>query len=295
MRSPVVPEAEMRSRPTHHSTAPLVPSGRRARLWRGIGLPAVMVILALLLSASPGRAGVPTEITVHVLAHDAKLIGDVAGGARVVIREEATGRILAEGIQRGGTGDTDLIVREPRVRGEDRLTTEGAARFAATLDLDHPTWIVVEAEGPLGFPSATTRASRRLLAVPGRHLDGDGVVLTLQGLIVSLLAPTPEDALQAGGTLAIEAGVKLLCTCPIEDGGLWDATDYEVVAELWRGDALVASAPLGFSGRTNVFAGSLGIPVPEEEDDGVHLLRIVAGHPGTGNWGHDQAVYRIRN
>jgi len=92
-----------------------------------------------------------TRVTIRVLAHDAKLIGNVAGLCAITIRDAATSRILAEGIQTGGTENTDKIIREPWIRGQERLNTEGAAAFTTTLDLDRPTRVIVEARGPLGF------------------------------------------------------------------------------------------------------------------------------------------------
>ena len=256
-----------------------------------------LILIATLLTLLPAvdaAAGEPTRVVVHVLAHDAKLIGTVAGGVEVTIREAATDVLIARGMQEGGTGSTDDLVREPWVRGEDRMTTGDAASFEATLDLDRPTRVVVSARGPLGFPNAEFRTSREVLVVPGAHLDGDGVVLTLQGLIVNLLTPHTEANLQAGETLGIEAGVKLLCTCPLEADGLWDAADYAVRAELWRGDTMVTSTPLAFDGRPNVFAGDLTLPTPLEDESDVHELRIVAGNAATGNWGSDHAVFRVR-
>lgn len=253
------------------------------------------ILFLSLVAVTPVLAGQPTRVNVHVLAHDAKLIGEVAGGAHVTIRDARTGRILAEGIHTGGTGSTDALVREPWVRGEDRLDTEGAAVFRATLDLDVPTRVVVEARGPLGFPGAEQHASRSLLLVPGEHIEGDGVTLELQGLIVDLLAPHTEVHLEAGTTIRVEAGVKLLCTCPIEADGLWDAADYRVRAELWRGDELVVSTPLSFDGRPNVFAGDMALPIPGEDDSSIHELRIVAGNRETGNWGSHHAVFRLHD
>lgn len=239
------------------------------------------------------HAGQPTEVTVRVLAHDAKLIGSVAGGVAITIRDAATGRILAEGVQRGDTGSTDAIVREPWVRGEQRLDTEGAAGFTTTLDLAAPTLVEVEARGPMGFPTPQHRATRTVRLVPGEDVAGNGIVLTLQGLIVNLIEPSTEATLAAGETIGVEAGVKLLCTCPIEEDGLWDAADYEVRAELWRDGELVVSAPLDFAGRRNVFAGELALPTLEEDEGEVHELRIVAGNAALGNWGTDRATYRL--
>ncbi len=253
-----------------------------------------LVSASLFLAASTGVArAIPTPLVVHVLAHDAKLIGSAAGGVRVRVVEADTGRLLAEGLHLGGTGSTDRIIREPWVRGEDRLDTEGAAFFRAELELDRPTWVRIEATGPLGFRGRPARASRELLLLPGVPIEGDGVVLELQGLIVHLLEPHAEMHFEPGQEIAVRAGVKLLCTCPIEPGGLWNADDYEVRAELWHDGDLLESKPLGYDGQPDVFAGRLRLPALEEGEHWAIELRVSAHHPGTGNAGVDFVTYRI--
>ena len=76
----------------------------------------VLTCLFLLLAAVPSLAE-ETRITVHVLSHDAKMIGSSMGGARVTIRAVDTGELLAEGVTRGTTGDTEKLVVEPARRG----------------------------------------------------------------------------------------------------------------------------------------------------------------------------------
>lgn len=251
------------------------------------------LLAALLLWTAPATAGVreiPTEITVHVLSHDAKLIGDLSGGAHVTLRDADTGRVLAAGMHWGSTGDTDRIIRQPHERGVDRFGTEGAASFTAVVDLSRPTWITAEARAPLGFPNTRAAASQTFLALPGEPITGDGIVLELYGLIVNLLTPTAETAITAGSTLPVEVGVKLLCTCPITDGGLWDANQYTVAAQLFRQDQLVADVSLAFSGTTNVFSGELGIP----DESGILELRVTAANADRRNFGMDAKVFRIQ-
>ena len=253
---------------------------------------AIALLAALGLTAASAEA-TDTRVTVHVLSHDAKLIGDLAGGCAITIRDAATGRILAEGIQTGGTGSTDKIIRVPWARGEARLNTEGAAGFTTTLDLDRPTRVLVEARGPLGFRTSEFSASRILLLLPGHHLEGDGIVLELQGLIVNLQEPDPEDRLEPGATIRIEAGVKLLCTCPIYPGSLWEAADYRVVAELWENGSLLVSVPLTITDRTNVFDGSLDLPDLDENGSRILELRVNAANGSTSNFGSDSVVFRL--
>jgi hypothetical protein len=252
---------------------------------------ALALLAALDLTAATAQA-TDTRVTFRVLAHDAKLIGDVAGGCAITIRDAVTGRILAEGIQTGGTGSTDKIIREPWVRGEARLNTDGAAGFTTTLDIDHPTRVLIEARGPLGFRTSEFSTSRTLL-LPGHHVEGDGIVLELQGLIVNLQEPDPEDHLEPGSMIEIETGVKLLCTCPINTGSLWAAADYRVVAELWENGSLLVSVPLAITDRDNVFGGSLALPDVEEDETRVLELRVNAANNSISNFGSDSVVFRL--
>jgi len=210
----------------------------------------------------PGEGpAVPTRLVVRVVAHDAKLLGDGVGGARVVVRDADTGELLAEGLQQGTTGDTDAIMRRPRERGAAVYGTEGAAAFRATLTLRRPTRVEITAHGPLEPPHVTLRASRRMWLLPGRHVEGEGVVLELYGFIVEVLAPEAGAVPVPGDPLEVRARVTMLCSCPTEPGGLWDADAIAVEARLLGPDGSVsAAAPLSFTGETSTWAGSLAVP-----------------------------------
>lgn len=75
---------------------------------------------------------------------------------RIVLRDAQTGEILATGVTEGGTGDTALIMHKDR-GSRAVLSDDSAAKFTATLDLDEPRLIEVEAYGPLGQPQAPAR------------------------------------------------------------------------------------------------------------------------------------------
>jgi hypothetical protein len=144
--------------------------------------------LALALAAAPSFAE-ETRVSVHVLSRDAKLIGSSMGGARVTIRVADTGELLAEGVTRGSTGDTQKLVVEPVRRGVP-VSTPDAGRFDAVLDLDVPTLVEVRAHGPLAQLQSAVSATKTLWLLPGKHMDvGDGVLLELSGFAVDVLAP----------------------------------------------------------------------------------------------------------
>jgi len=244
------------------------------------------VLLALLGLGRPGDlAGQEstTRLLVRVLAHDAKLIGSGVGGARVTVREVATGALLASGVQEGATGDTDAIVRRPVTRGATVFDTEGAASFLAELELDEPTLVEVVAEAPLGTEHATQRGSKTLLMVPGVHIEGEGLVVELNGFTVELL-----EVGQEAGRVSVRARVTMLCGCPTEPGGLWDADRIRVLARLVRGDSVVAESELTFAGETSEYAGSVAAPEP-----GSYELQVLALDPARANTGMVRDEVRI--
>jgi hypothetical protein len=216
------------------------------------------------VEARQGESSTPqtTRLVVHVVSHDAKVIGQGVGGARVTVKDVETGRELASGMQMGGTGSTPLIINTPRARGAEIYG--GAGSFTASLELAKPTRVEVSAEGPMGAAHATQRASKTLLLVPGRHIEGDGLVLELHGFTVEMLpategAPTPPAA-KAGQAMALRARVTMLCGCPTEPGGTWDANDYEITARLLQNGKVVVQAPLAYAGQTSTYAGSITPP-----------------------------------
>ncbi len=152
---------------------------------------------------------IPTKVMVRAVSRDAKVIQDPVGGARITIREVATGTVLAQGVQRGRSGNTELIMVKPRARGATVYDTPGTAGFLATLQLARPTVVEITAEGPLGNPQATQRASKTLLLVPGQHLLGEGVLLEIHGFIVDLLVPVAGAEVRAGQPLPVRVKVTM--------------------------------------------------------------------------------------
>src|SRR5258708_1970864 len=96
-----------------------------------------------------------TKVMIRAIARDAKVIGTHVGGARITVKDVSTGEILAQGMQQGGTGDTDLIMKKPRTRGMALYNTPDTSGFLAVLQLEKPTVVEISAEGPLGNAQAT--------------------------------------------------------------------------------------------------------------------------------------------
>lgn len=152
---------------------------------------------------------VPTKILVRAISRDAKVIGTKVGGARITIRDVSTGAVLSQGIQQGGTGRTDLIMKTPRQRGAKIYDTPGTAGFLATLNLRRPTVVEISAEGPLDTPQSTYKASKTLLLVPGQNVLGEGVLLEIHGFRIRLLAPTEDTHPTLGQDLQVRATITM--------------------------------------------------------------------------------------
>lgn len=232
----------------------------------------ISIILIPLLEVS---AQTPTRVVVRAASHDAKLLHDGVGGARITIRDAATSQVLDEGIQTGGSGDTELIMRTPRERGVAVYDTDGAAAYVAELMLDGPTDLIIEVEGPLGIPHAVQRATTTATVLPGRHVEGDGIVLVLRGFIVEIVEAAPLG----DSELRVQARIRMVCGCPIEPGGLWDSDEYDFRAQVFVDGEIVAEEPMAFSGETSIFGATIPTPAADA------VLRVTAADDVAGNYG----------
>jgi hypothetical protein len=241
-------------------------------------------VLAFVPQQAQAQDDALTRVMVRVLSRDAKLIGSGVGGAKVTIVNVATGEILAEGVHEGGSGSTGLIMSTPQARGATIYDTEGAAGFVAELRLSEPTVVNISAIGPLGFPQATRAATKQMLLVPGQDVLGDGVILELHGFIVEILAPLPLEPV--GDEVEVTARVRMMCGCPIEPGGLWNADAKTIVAHLRADGRAVAQVALRYAGEPNLFRGVL--PVPPGTLGRDLTVAVVAAEGGAQNFGRHE-------
>lgn len=245
-----------------------------------------MIVAGVIVLAVFPLEAAQTKITVRAVSRDAKVIGDGVGGARVTVREFATGKVLATGVQTGGTGDTRRIMQTPRERHAPVYATPGAASFTATLDLTEPTRVEITAEGPLKYPQAMQRVSTTMLLVPGRHIEGEGVVLEIPGFIVDAPAAITGSTKEP---LKLTAKVTLTCGCPTEPAGLWDANDIEVTARVMRKGTPTRTVPLRYSGTTSTYITEL-----EPLAAGAYDIEILALNGKTANFGRTVTRAAIR-
>jgi len=248
-----------------------------------------IVVLAALVVGAGAAAAEPTRITVRVISKDAKFIGSSMGGALITIRDVETGRILAEGVTAGSTGDTAKIIREPRQRGVP-ISTKDSAKFDAEIDLDRPRQIEVSAIAPAAQRQSANRVSATQWLIPGKHVTGgDGWVLEMPGMMVDVLNPPAHMGfLGVPQTMALKANVTMMCGCPLEPEGLWDSSKFEIKAIVSRDGALVGEVAMDYAGELSQFGASLAIDKP-----GLYQITVYAYDPASGNSGLDQTTFSV--
>jgi len=243
-----------------------------------------VVIVALGIGVE--AAAVDTKIDVRVLSKGAKFVGTGVAGAEITIRDAETNELLARGKTVGNSGNDRRIMAEAWPRHAP-LSTATSAVFRAALDLEEPRQVVVTARGPLSQPQSTAVATVTQWMVPGKHVTGgDGLVLELPGFSVDILSPPSRWRVPAGQKqIELRANVMMLCGCPIEPGGFWDANVFEVAALIRQRDRRVAEIRLSHAGEIGQFAGVFPIPGP-----GPYDITVYAFDPRNGNTGLDRAT-----
>jgi hypothetical protein len=203
-------------------------------------------------------SGIPTKLTVRVIARDGKFLGDDIGGALVTIRDFHSGELLASGRTHGGSGPAALMT-SPRTRSQPIPTKDppdnNACRFDATLCLAAARLVEVSAYGPLAAQQSANRVTATTWIYPGKDISPDndqcedGFLLEIPGLVVQVLGPpahyfpsTPNPQ----QVIPILANVTMMCGCPIgATTSPWPYTDFEVVATVLH-DGVQSEFPLQF-------------------------------------------------
>jgi hypothetical protein len=252
----------------------------------------ILLAIFLVETLLAGISGaVETKVIVRAKSKDAKFIGSSMGGARVTVREAATGAVLAEGLTEGGTGNTRRIMVEPVQRGE-RLSDDATAKFEAKIDIDQPTLATVEVQAAAGPGNSRIKSSTQLWLIPGKDITGDGVTVEIPGFFVEVQAPRSTETVpltDGKAVLPVKVRVTMMCGCPIEPGGLWNADQYEVKAILRKNGGSGQIRPLPFTGTTSLFGGRLDL-----REAGSYELIVYAYDPRTGNTGVDRTAFSVK-
>ncbi|NVJ51123.1 MAG: hypothetical protein HWE11_12095 [Gammaproteobacteria bacterium] len=243
-------------------------------------LPALLLPLLMLCCSIPSLA-INTPLKVTVLSHDAKFIGDKTEGVSVTVTRLTDNQILAQGKTQGKTGDTNRLMKSPKQRFE-QLSTADSAHFSVELDLNQPTLVRILIQGPGFLGARVLSASRDLWLLPGKdYQHGDGILMTLQGFIID------TNWSQEGTTVTVDSLVNLLCGCPVEPDGLWNAAHYQLQATLQQTGQPIARQALTFIGDSEFRATFQDLTAGE------YQLQITAFDPKSLNTGVQTIIIQI--
>ncbi|MCS4302806.1 hypothetical protein [Chryseobacterium sp. BIGb0232] len=234
--------------------------------------------------------GTETKVMVRAKAKDAKFIGSSLGGAHIIVRNKLNQKILAEGNTAGSTGNTDLIMKTPKVRGAS-ITDDQTGGFVATVDIDEPTFVTVEVISPLNSRQAQAVVSTELWLIPGKNILGEGIILEIPGYIIDILKPRTHQYIALNTIkdkpFLFQANIVMMCGCVIEKGGVWNSDEIEVKGILKKDGKLVKNIDMSWV-STNLFEGNHIISTP-----GNYELTLYAYHEKTGNTGVDKVNYVV--
>lgn len=239
-------------------------------------------LCALALAGMPvAAAAEPTDLAIRVISEGGKFVGSSMGGVEIIVRDVRSGEIVARGRTEGSTGNTARIMAGGP-RGTP-LADETSAVFRTRIDIDEPRLVEVEAYGPLAQPQAVVRVTAQRWIIPGRALtQGDGWVLELPGLVADLVEPAAHQSSASGVSIGLAANIALMCGCPIEPGGTWDAGRFDVRASVRRDGQKAGEVRLTYGGRTGYFTGALPV-----EKAGAYIITLTAVDTKTGASGVD--------
>ena len=116
----------------------------------------------------------------------------------MVIRDAETGEVLAQGLTTGGTGDTQKIMAEPLRRGTT-VSDASTAKYEATVDISEPIFVTIEVSGPMGHKQSIAKSTTQVWIIPGRNIEGDGVMVEVPGFTIDLLAPQANETYKLSG------------------------------------------------------------------------------------------------
>lgn len=220
-----------------------------------------------------------TNVMIRAKAKDAKFIGTSVGGAKILVRDALTKELLAEGVTSGSTGNTEKIMKEPKARYQD-LSENNTAGYLAQLDIKSPTFIEVEAYAPIHKRQAIVKSTTQLWVIPGKDIMGDGVVLEIPGFIIDILSPQTHERIPGGVSTEIKANIVMMCGCPVEEGGLWNASNFQIKAVV-EAEGFFKEVALQQTEKSSTFSGNIDL------SKGNYTITVYAFDPKTGNSGVD--------
>lgn len=248
------------------------------------------LIICLIALFAINATATETKLIVRAKAKDAKFIGSSLGGAHVMVKNQLTGEILAQGKTMGSTGNTELIMSTPHERGM-YLSDENTAKFETSIDIEEPVFIRIEVFAPINKKQAKVNAATELWLIPGKHILGDGIIIEIPGFIVDVLQPRTHQYISLTSIkdklLKVQANVVMMCGCTINKNGIWDSEKMEVKAIVKLNDKILKEVSLNFV-STNLFETEVLI-----EEKGEYEIIVYAFQNSSGNTGVDKVNYII--
>lgn len=233
-----------------------------------------------------------TKVTVRALAKDAKFIGTGIGGAYVLIKDNRTQEVLAKGYTEGSSGDTKIVVQDPKFR-QQPITDENTAKFVGELNLTDPVFVDIEVTAPANRRHAAITASTQLWVIPGKDILGDGIVLEIPGFIVDILSPNTHEVFlekdMVNGEIPIKVHLVLMCGCLVQQGGIWDSDNMDVSAIAKLEGRVVDEIALKKSAADNIFETVL-----PSKGAGNYEIIVTAFDRVTNNTGVDKISFVVR-
>ncbi len=245
----------------------------------------LLISLGFVLFSSEMQAQ-KTQLMVRALAGDAKFIGPYMGGAKIVVRDAETREILDSGRTKGSTGNTQTIVLNPKERYE-RISDENTAGFTAQLDIEEPTFVTVEVLAPASAKQSRLVSATQLWMIPGKDILDEGLIIDVPGFVVSVTAPKTLQTFKNTETISVEATVVMMCGCPVNSEGTWDANRYEVKGILKNQDGNSKEITLKPSEESSTFSALTKL------QKGTYELQVYAFHEETANTGLDKVTFTV--
>lgn len=236
-----------------------------------------------------GQEAQETKLIVRTKAKDAKFIGSSMGGSMIIIRDAITDEVLAKGLTKGGTGNTQAIMRDAK----ERYTPihEGSAFFETSLGLTKPLFVNIEAIAPVNHESRII-SSTQVWLIPGKHMDEQGLILEIPGFVLDGLYPQAHQgfSIEKDKTITLKANMVMMCGCTISEEGLWDSNNMEVEGMVYVNGQYWQTIIFKNNGEPNTFTSDLSL-----EKTGTHEVIITAFDPKTKNSAVDQLNFRVSN
>ncbi|MEW6600409.1 MAG: hypothetical protein AB1499_05515 [Nitrospirota bacterium] len=165
------------------------------------------LLLAVVLSFGIAEA-VQTKLVIRAKSKDAKFVGTKMGGAHIVVKNSQTGKVLAEGLTAGGTGDTDRIMSDARTRFG--TIADGAAMFETSIDIAEPTLLTIDVEAPYADRTNMIMSSTQMWLIPGKDITGEGIIIEVPGFYVEAGSPESVKLTSGSAQIPINANIVMI-------------------------------------------------------------------------------------